>query len=104
MEQEQLEELIIQKLREVIDPEVNLNVVDMGLIYGLNLKDGTITVEMTLTTPGCPMKDYMRDAVHEALRELEGIKEVIVDFVWEPPWTPDKIDHEAIERMNRGEI
>lgn len=95
------EEKILQRLRSVIDPEVNLNIVDMGLVYGLAIEGRTIAVEMTLTTPGCPMKDYMQNAVNGALGDLEGVDDVKIEFVWSPPWSPDKIDRAAIERLNQ---
>ncbi len=96
------EELIREKLREVIDPEVNLNIVDMGLIYGLKIDQGKVTVTMTLTTRGCPMRTYMENAVNEALGNLEGVQEVEIDLVWDPPWTPEKIDRAALEQLNQG--
>lgn len=92
-------EAVLQRLKGVIDPEVNLNIVDMGLVYGLQIQDQAVTVEMTLTTRGCPMRTYMENAVNEALQGLEGVREARVEFVWSPPWTPDKINREALEQL-----
>lgn len=97
------EEKIRQSLRGVIDPEVNLNIVDMGLVYGVTVDGSRISVEMTLTTPGCPMRTYMEESVTAALSALEGVEEVRVEIVWFPPWSPDKIDREVLEQLNQGE-
>lgn len=96
-------EAITKQLRTVIDPEVNLNIVDMGLVYGVTVSGPTITVDMTLTTPGCPMRSYMENSVVEALSDFDGIEIVDVNIVWDPVWTPDKIDKDALDRLNRGE-
>lgn len=96
------EETIRERLRTVIDPELYINIVDMGLIYDVQVTEDTITVEMTLTTQGCPMKSYMETEVNAALSSLEGINEVFVEFVWVPPWSPDMIDREALEHLNQG--
>lgn len=96
-------EKIMRSLRTVIDPEVNLNIVDMGLIYGVELDGSTVNINMTLTTQGCPMKDYMRNSVDAALGSMDGVGNINIEFVWDPPWSPDKIDYEAIERLNNGE-
>lgn len=94
-------EIILENLKNVIDPEVNLNIVDLGLVYGVEIKDQTISVEMTLTTQGCPMRTYMEEGVREALIELEGVKDVIINIVWDPPWSPEKINPEAMNQVYR---
>ncbi len=91
-------EVVLQRLKDVIDPEVNLNIVDMGLVYGIHIENQNVKVEMTLTTQGCPMKDYMQGAVTAAVGTLEGAGDVEVEFVWTPPWTPDKINQEAFNQ------
>ncbi len=75
-------------LEQVYDPELGLDLVDLGLIYGLDVKDGEIEVAMTLTTPGCPMSDSMPEAVERALLLIPGVSRVTVDLVWEPRWEP----------------
>ncbi len=94
-------EIILQHLKNVIDPEVNLNIVDLGLVYGVDIQDQIVTVEMTLTTQGCPMRTYMEEGVAAALADVEGVQEVKVNIVWTPPWTPDKINPEALDQLNR---
>lgn len=92
-------EEIFERLKAVIDPEVGLNIIDMGLVYEA-VDDGTgIRVEMTLTTPGCPMSAYMISEVRKALGAEEGGRPVEVVLVWSPPWTSDKIRPEALEEL-----
>lgn len=79
-------------LREVIDPEVGINIVDLGLVYGVRLSaDGAASVRMTLTTPGCPLGGYLDDAIHGVLWGVPGVTEVDVQIVWDPPWDPDQM-------------
>jgi metal-sulfur cluster biosynthetic enzyme len=78
-------------LREVYDPEIGINLVDLGLIYDLSSDRGTVEVTMTLTTPGCPMSDSMPPAVQRVLEMIPGVNEVRVDLVWDPPWDPERI-------------
>lgn len=75
-------------LRQVYDPEVGINVADLGLIYGVEQRDDCVHVEMTLTTPGCPLHDTIGQAVQRALARVPGIARSEVELVWDPPWTP----------------
>jgi metal-sulfur cluster biosynthetic enzyme len=93
--------LVLEKLKEVIDPEVGLNVVDMGLVYDVRVAPEGITVEMTLTTPGCPMSSYLTQQVRAALDDLHGAGEPTVQLVWSPPWSPAKIRPEAMAELRR---
>lgn len=79
-------------LRRVKDPEVNLNIVDMGLIYDIAVDERDVRIDMSLTSPGCPSgPEIMGDAERE-LKALPGVGEVRVNLVWSPPWTPDRIE------------
>ena len=79
-------------LRRVKDPELNLNIVDLGLVYDVRVADRIIEVDMSLTSPGCPSgPDIMKDAETQ-LRTLAGADDVIVNLVWSPPWTPERIE------------
>ena len=82
------EAVILEKLREVIDPELNCNIVDLGLIYGVKICEANVIVSMTLTTPGCPMHESIRFGVENALLQFDGIRDVEVNLVWDPPWNP----------------
>ena len=75
------------------DPELNLNIVDLGLVYEVDVNpDGDVKVRMTLTSPGCPAGPEIVTDVSQTLQDLEGVKSVDVEIVWEPYWTPEKID------------
>jgi len=79
-------------LRDVIDPEIGINIVDLGLLYDTRLaSDGTAAIRMTLTTPGCPLGGYLTDAIHDTLQDVPGVAGVDVQIVWDPPWNPDEM-------------
>lgn len=82
------EEAVLESLRQVIDPELGCNVVDLGLIYSATISGSKVTVIMTLTTPGCPMSESIARGVQNALLGLEGVEEVEVELSWDPPWNP----------------
>jgi metal-sulfur cluster biosynthetic enzyme len=82
------ESAVLETLRQVIDPEIGCNIVDLGLIYSVNISGARVSVIMTLTTPGCPMHESISWGVKEALLNLDGVEEAEVDLVWDPPWHP----------------
>lgn len=89
-------EEVLEALREVYDPEIPLvNVVDLGLIYEVKVDDGKVFIKMTLTNPLCPLANLLPEMVKEAVKKLKGVKEVKVELVWDPPWSPDKMSKEA---------
>jgi metal-sulfur cluster biosynthetic enzyme len=77
-----------EALKSVIDPELGVNIVDLGLVYDVTETNGRVYVQMTLTTQGCPLHDTMVGGVKAALHAYPGVREVEVDLVWSPPWTP----------------
>jgi metal-sulfur cluster biosynthetic enzyme len=79
---------ILEVLRQVIDPEIGCNIVDLGLVYNITITGGRVGITMTLTTPGCPMHESIRWGVEQALLQTEGVAEVEVALVWDPPWNP----------------
>jgi metal-sulfur cluster biosynthetic enzyme len=84
---------IKKALRGVKDPELNLNIVDLGLVYGVDVAEsGDVHVRMTLTSPGCPAGPEITQDVKETVANLDGVNAVDVEIVWEPYWTPEKID------------
>ncbi len=90
----------LEALKVVKDPEIPVNVVDLGLIYKVAISDeGVIDIEMTLTSVGCPVQDMIRADAELALMRLEGVKAVNVDFVWTPPWTPAKMSEDGKRQM-----
>lgn len=86
------EDIVKLALRRVKDPEVNLNIVDMGLIYDVRIDGSDVTIDMSLTTPACPSgPEIMRDA-EEQLKSLDGVGKVELNLVWSPPWGPQRIE------------
>jgi metal-sulfur cluster biosynthetic enzyme len=84
--------LLRDLLRDVIDPEIGINIVDLGLVYDVELSgDGLAVIRMTLTTPGCPLGGYLDDEVHETLWGAPGVNDIDVRIVWDPPWDPDEM-------------
>lgn len=81
-----------EQLKNVIDPELGLNIVDLGLIYDVEVEGGQATVTMTLTSPGCPAGGQIMAAAQEAARGADGVDDADVKLVWKPFWTPDRID------------
>lgn len=92
---------VYSALREIIDPELHINIVDLGLIYGLNIdqEKGLVDITMTLTTPGCPLSFVFREWIPEAIKKIPGVKDVTIELVWDPPWDPDKISDEQKEEL-----
>ncbi len=95
-----LETKIINELKTVYDPEIPVNVYDLGLIYNLKEKDGVLEVEMTLTAPGCPIADQILDEVTMKLQSVPGIRQVNINLVFEPEWNQDMMSEEA--KMDLG--
>lgn len=93
------EDAIRDLLRGVDDPELGCNIIDLGLIYGIQIDGPSVTVQMTLTTHGCPMHESMVEGVRLAVLSLEGIQEVDVQLVWDPPWNPALMTEEGRERL-----
>ncbi len=98
---EELQEIIRKKLYEVIDPEIGIDIVNLGLIYGIEIEeDGKkANVKMTATTPMCPLLGEMLANVQQKLAEIEEIEEIHVELVWEPRWTPERMSKEAREML-----
>jgi len=84
-------EYVLDAMHEVIDPELGYNIVDIGLIYGLEIEDDLIKVTMTMTTPGCPAQDYIMSGVKERGQRIPGVRDVNIHLVWDPPWAPQKM-------------
>jgi metal-sulfur cluster biosynthetic enzyme len=89
------EQSVREVLRGVFDPELHLNIVDLGLVYGAEVKGDVVHLKMTLTSPGCPYGPYLLHQVKDTLLTLKGIRDAEVEVVWDPPWGPDKMTEEA---------
>ena len=86
---------VLEALRDVYDPEIPVNIVDLGLVYGVEIDDGDVDVKMTLTFAGCGMGPYIAQQAEWRLADLEAVEEINVELVYEPPWTPDMITEEG---------
>jgi len=94
---------VLQHLRQVIDPEIDCNIVDLGLIYGIQIQGSKVLVQMTLTTPGCPMHESIASGVKTALLNIDGVDDAQVDIVWDPPWHPSMMTDYGRERVGYRE-
>jgi len=83
---------IVRELRSVIDPEIGVNIVDLGLVYNIFEENGAMTVEFTATTPGCPMQRYLQQEIEEALEKIDPVSAYQTKLVWKPSWSIDMID------------
>ena len=79
-------------LRRVKDPELNLNIVDLGLVYDVRVDDGKVTIDMSLTSPGCPSGPEIMTGAEETVKAIDGVRDVIVNLIWDPMWTPERIE------------
>ena len=93
-------EQVLEALKVVKDPEIPVNVVDLGLIYDVEIQpSGLVEITMTLTSVGCPVQDLIRSDAELAVGRLDGVSEVQVEFVWTPPWGPDKMTEDGKRQM-----
>jgi metal-sulfur cluster biosynthetic enzyme len=90
-----LKEQIMEALRQVDDPELGINIVDLGLVYGVELTGDTVHIEYTLTTMGCPIGPLIEGQIKQLIEPIEGVENVDAEMVLNPPWTPDKMSEEA---------
>ncbi|MFB6213813.1 MAG: metal-sulfur cluster assembly factor [Candidatus Nanohaloarchaea archaeon] len=88
-----------EQLKEVIDPELDINIVDLGLVYEIEVEDGDVEILMTLTTPGCPLHGVFDDLVRREVNELEEVDSVDVELTFEPRWSPDEMSEEARDKL-----
>jgi metal-sulfur cluster biosynthetic enzyme len=94
---------VMNALRNCYDPEIPVNIVDLGLIYNIAIDNDYVKVRMTLTTMGCPAHAYLMHQVQTEIEKLPGVKKAEVDIVWDPPWTPDKMSPEAKARLQAAQ-
>ncbi|HID16305.1 MAG TPA: metal-sulfur cluster assembly factor [Candidatus Atribacteria bacterium] len=93
------EKRVKRALSEVIDPEIGLNIVDLGLIYDIKLEDNKVYIKMTLTVPGCPLGNFIMEQAREKVKEIEGIEDVNIELVWDPPWNISMVSDEAKKKL-----
>lgn len=96
MEKFELEQRIVEMIKTVYDPEIPVNIYDLGLIYRIEVKDGNnVEVDMTLTAPNCPAADFMMEDVRQKIEGIQGIGQVTLNLVFEPEWSQDLMTEEA---------
>ena len=92
---------IIQEIRKIYDPELPVNIYELGLIYDIQIKDEKfVSIKMTLTTPNCPVAESLPKEVKEGVMQVEGIEDVDLELVWDPPWNKDMMSEAAKLEMN----
>jgi FeS assembly SUF system protein len=96
MDKEKMKEEIMKQLEEVNDPELNIDIVNLGLVYGVDLDDeGNVKITMTLTAMGCPLAGMINGLVTDAVKKVDGVKDVEVNIVWNPPWDKSRMSRYA---------
>ena len=86
---------LLEVLKQVVDPDLHMNIVDLGLVYDVRQKRDMVEVDMTLTSPGCPYGPYLIHGVKQSLLPLRDVNDVEIDIVWDPPWGPDRMTEEG---------
>lgn len=90
---------VLKALSEVMDPELGVSLVDLGLIYDVTVEDDKVDVKMTLTAPGCPLHSIMRENAQNRISQIDGVKEANVQVVWDPPWKPEMMSEAAKKHL-----
>jgi len=86
---------VTEVLRQVFDPELGLDIVELGLLYDVHVDAGKVTVSYSLTSMGCPAGPLIQEQILEAVRELPGVERVDLELTWDPPWTPERLSEDA---------
>ena len=93
-----------EAVRRVVDPELGVNIVDLGLVYGIDIDGARVRVVMTMTSPACPLGDYLKDTVASTIREhVRDARDVEIVLVWEPAWSPDMMSDDVRRQLEGGE-
>ena len=95
-----LKDKIIKEIKKIYDPEIPVNIYELGLIYKIEIENNIVKIDMTLTTPNCPVADSLPKLVKNNILSIEGVKDVNLNLVWDPPWTKDKMSEAAKLELN----
>ena len=95
-----LKEKVIAEIKKIYDPEIPVNIYELGLIYDISIKDKDVSVKMTLTTPNCPVAESLPKEVKDSIMEIKEVKKVDLDLVWEPPWDKSMMSESAKLELN----
>jgi metal-sulfur cluster biosynthetic enzyme len=90
---------VLEALKGCHDPEIPVSIVDLGLVYGIDISNGEVHVKMTLTDPGCPMHSEISEDARSRIEALEGVEKAEIEIVWEPLWTPERMSPEAKKKL-----
>ena len=90
---------VIEVLKQIYDPEIPIDIYNLGLIYGIDVEGKRVKIRMTFTVPTCPMVNYIVEEVRKKVSEIPGVEEVDVELVWDPPWSPDMISEEYRKKL-----
>jgi len=90
---------VMNVLKKIMDPEINISIADLGLIYGVDVKDSNVKIKMTLTTPHCPMGGMITEDVKNHVKKLKGVKNVEIEVVFDPPWSPERLSKKAKKKL-----
>lgn len=93
---------VVKILKKCYDPEIPINLIDLGMIYGLNVGEGKVNIKMTLTTPFCPLASTIIEDVKKKVAKIKGVKKVNIELVFDPPWSPDRMSEKARKKMGVG--
>ena len=96
----ELKEKVIAEIKKIYDPEIPVNIYELGLIYDVSVKNKNISVKMTLTTPNCPVAESLPKEVKDSILEVDGVNKVNLDLVWDPPWNKDMMSESAKLELN----
>ena len=95
-----LKDKVISEIKKIYDPEIPVNIYELGLIYDISIKDKNVSVKMTLTTPNCPVAESLPKEVKESIMEIKEVNKVDLDLVWEPPWDKSMMSEAAKLELN----
>jgi metal-sulfur cluster biosynthetic enzyme len=93
------EETVLETIKQIIDPEIGINIVDMGLIYGVDINDTTVDITMTLTRPGCPAGGQIVNGTQQVTQQMDGVEEVNVNVIWDPRWSMELMSEDAKDEL-----
>tara|TARA_B100001029_G_scaffold143589_1_gene123429 strand:- start:1183 stop:1479 length:297 start_codon:yes stop_codon:yes gene_type:complete len=96
----ELKEKIIEEIKKIYDPEIPVNIYELGLIYNVSVQDKNVSVKMTLTTPNCPVAESLPKEVKDSIMNVEGVEKVDLDLVWDPPWDKSMMSEAAKLELN----
>jgi FeS assembly SUF system protein len=90
---------VMKVLKKCYDPEIPINIVDLGLIYDVRVKESKVKIKMTLTAPGCPMHSMITEDIKQNVQKIKGVKDVDIELIWDPPWSPERMSASARKKL-----